>query len=127
MGRHTILVGHSLENDLRSLKISHRKVVDTSVLFSHKHVKLSLKNLAFNYLKRKIQQGIHSSTEDAQITMGLAKLHVEVLSRLSKDNHTSFHRLNSHCQSSKVIIIDELHQTGEMLKNNVEFLEKTTP
>jgi hypothetical protein len=31
----TVLVGHGLENDLRALKITHTRCVDTSVLYAH--------------------------------------------------------------------------------------------
>lgn len=56
INRDSILVGHSLENDLHALKIIHKKIVDTSVLFPKKNgFKFSLKTLAFNYLKKVIQ------------------------------------------------------------------------
>lgn len=43
----TILVGHSLENDLRAMKLIHHKVIDSSVLYMRKNgSKLKLKNLA---------------------------------------------------------------------------------
>lgn len=43
----TILVGHSLENDLRAMKLVHNKVIDSSVLYMRKNgTKLKLKNLA---------------------------------------------------------------------------------
>ena len=32
----TILIGHSLENDLKALRICHDLVVDTSILYPHK-------------------------------------------------------------------------------------------
>ncbi|KAJ3616784.1 hypothetical protein Zmor_009023 [Zophobas morio] len=35
----TILVGHSLENDLLALKMCHELVIDTSILFPHPHGK----------------------------------------------------------------------------------------
>lgn len=31
----TILIGHALDNDLRALRIVHRRVVDTAALFPH--------------------------------------------------------------------------------------------
>lgn len=52
----TILVGHSLDNDLHSMKIIHERVIDTSVLFiTRKGSKLPLKGLAYNHLKFQIQ------------------------------------------------------------------------
>jgi len=43
----TILVGHSLENDLRAMKFIHNKVIDSSVLYMRKNgSKFKLKMLA---------------------------------------------------------------------------------
>nr|XP_025971576.1 RNA exonuclease 1 homolog [Dromaius novaehollandiae] len=51
----TILIGHSLENDLFALKLIHDKIVDTSVMFPHRlglpH-KRALKSLMADYLRR---------------------------------------------------------------------------
>lgn len=55
----TILVGHSLESDLKALKIIHDNVVDTSVLFPHKMgppKKRALKTLSIENLKIIIQE-----------------------------------------------------------------------
>ena len=47
----TILVGHSLENDLKAMKLIHRKVIDSSVLFMAKSgTKSKLKSLAHRIL-----------------------------------------------------------------------------
>jgi RNA exonuclease 1 len=35
VGADTILIGHSLDNDLRALRLVHRRVVDTCALFPH--------------------------------------------------------------------------------------------
>lgn len=55
----TILIGHSLDSDLKTLKIIHDVVVDTSVLFPHKMgppKKRALKTLCIENLKRIIQE-----------------------------------------------------------------------
>lgn len=55
----TVLVGHSLESDLKALKLIHDVVVDTSVLFPHKMgppKKRALKTLCIEHLKRIIQE-----------------------------------------------------------------------
>ena len=83
----TVLIGHSLENDLYALKLSHKCCVDTSVLyphpigFPHRH---KLKYLAKEFLKINIQNasstasGVgHSSVEDARVALQLVKLKVE--------------------------------------------------
>lgn len=55
----TILVGHSLEHDLKALKLVHKKVADTSVVFPHK---LGLPNKrALRYLvKEKLNKVIQT-------------------------------------------------------------------
>ncbi|XP_075787574.1 RNA exonuclease 1 homolog isoform X2 [Pelodiscus sinensis] len=54
----TILIGHSLENDLFALKLIHNTIVDTAVVFPHRlglpH-KRALRNLMADYLRRIIQ------------------------------------------------------------------------
>ncbi|KAH7300530.1 hypothetical protein KP509_24G066800 [Ceratopteris richardii] len=77
----TILVGHSLENDLRSLKLVHRRVIDTALLYRHPRGLLfrpALRILALQFLKRKIQHGNggHNSIEDARAAMELALLKI---------------------------------------------------
>ncbi|XP_062700066.1 uncharacterized protein LOC109431460 [Aedes albopictus] len=54
----TILIGHSIENDLKVLKIIHKTVIDTSITFPHMNgfpFRQSLKALTKNILKRDIQ------------------------------------------------------------------------
>lgn len=87
----TILVGHSLESDMKALKIVHGTVIDTSVLFPHKmglpH-KRALRALASEYLRKIIQNDVsgHDSAEDAVTCMELLKwkLKEESKSRSSK-------------------------------------------
>ena len=80
-----ILVGHSLENDLRAMKIAHDRVIDTSVCFPRRvdrrrergGGKQSLRFLADNMLNLEIQTAGddgHDSTEDASTAMRLALL-----------------------------------------------------
>lgn len=55
----TVLVGHSLDSDLKALKVIHDVVVDTSVLFPHKlgpPKKRALKMLCIEHLGRIIQE-----------------------------------------------------------------------
>ncbi|XP_044270142.1 RNA exonuclease 1 homolog [Tribolium madens] len=74
----TILIGHSLESDMKALKIIHGTIIDTSVLFPHKmglpH-KRALKTLASDFLKKIIQNSVsgHDSAEDAIACMELVK------------------------------------------------------
>lgn len=72
----TILIGHSLESDLKAMRIIHDTVIDTSVMFPHKMgppKKRALRNLASDYLQKIIQnsEGGHDSAEDAITCMEL--------------------------------------------------------
>ncbi|KAB5581116.1 hypothetical protein GE09DRAFT_950110 [Coniochaeta sp. 2T2.1] len=75
----TILVGHSLDSDLKAMQLTHPFIVDTSVLFPHARgppLKNSLKFLAQKYLNREVQRGGHSghdSIEDAKTCLDLVK------------------------------------------------------
>lgn len=68
-----ILVGHSLENDLKATHVIHPRVIDTALLFraSNKRTKFSLKHLSAFLLQKKIQTGSHCSEEDASIALEL--------------------------------------------------------
>lgn len=77
----TVLVGHSLESDLKALKLIHDVVVDTSVLFPHKMgppKKRALKTLCIENLKRIIQESEagHDSAEDAEVCIQLIKYYL---------------------------------------------------
>jgi len=53
-----ILCGHSLENDLKALKIVHTRVIDTSLLYPHPRgppYKSALRHLTKRWLGREIQ------------------------------------------------------------------------
>ena len=75
----TILIGHSLESDLKALHLSHPFIVDTSHIFPHPRgppLKSSLKWLAQKYLSREIQRGGangHNPIEDARACLDLVR------------------------------------------------------
>ncbi|KAE9555778.1 hypothetical protein FO519_000992 [Halicephalobus sp. NKZ332] len=76
VNRDSILIGHSLESDLKAMRIVHKNVIDTSVLYPHKQgppFKRALKNLSSEVLMKIIQEDVtgHDSAEDAQITLEL--------------------------------------------------------
>ena len=80
-----LLVGHSLESDLKAMRLVHRACIDTSVLFPHHRggvYKNSLRWLAKKYLNATIQAGGgtpqgHDSVEDASAAMLLALLKLD--------------------------------------------------
>ncbi|KAG4077786.1 hypothetical protein HA402_011215 [Bradysia odoriphaga] len=84
----TILIGHSLESDLKALKLVHSMVVDTSVLFiQHRGrrspVKRRLKTVVLDFLHRHIQidGSGHSSLEDAKACIDLVLFKVQQKTR----------------------------------------------
>lgn len=73
----TIIVGHGLENDLNVLRLIHHNVVDTAILFPKSLTrKYGLKDLAFQFLDRKIQGGEHSSEEDSLAAIDIIKAYI---------------------------------------------------
>ncbi|CAI5455552.1 unnamed protein product [Caenorhabditis angaria] len=82
INRNSILVGHSLECDLTALRLSHIRVVDTSILFQTTKHKPSLKKLAQEYLGKSIQSDNknnigHDSEEDARTCIELLQHYVK--------------------------------------------------
>ncbi|KAG0267458.1 RNA exonuclease 3 [Actinomortierella ambigua] len=78
----TIIIGQSLDNDFKVLRLVHNTVIDTSMLFPHPrggNFKYSLQFMAQQYLQRFIQdtEDGHDSFEDAKTCLDLVKLKVE--------------------------------------------------
>lgn len=74
-----VLLGHSLESDLRALHLRHPYCIDTSLLFPHPRgppMKSGLKYLSKQWLGREIQsgEGGHDSEEDARAAGDLLEL-----------------------------------------------------
>lgn len=72
----TILLGHSLDSDLRALRLIHETVVDTAAVFPHRRglpYKRALRTLMAEHLSKIIQNGVdgHDSQEDAAACMEL--------------------------------------------------------
>eukprot|EP00835_Amoeboradix_gromovi_P003722 NODE_257_length_12663_cov_0.723655.p3 type:complete len:391 gc:universal NODE_257_length_12663_cov_0.723655:9591-10763(+) len=83
MDQNTILVGHSLESDLKAMRLVHTNVIDTVKLYPHVKglpFRHSLKYLAAEHLQKIIQndEAGHDSMEDAVISF-------ELVLRLLKD------------------------------------------
>ena len=79
VGNQTLLIGHSLENDLRVLRVIHTRIADTSLLYPHPRglpYRRSLKDVTQAYLGRLIQQESsgHCSAEDAKAALDLFQL-----------------------------------------------------
>ena len=79
----TILLGHSLESDLRALQFSHPRCIDTALIFHHprgRPLKPGLAWLTRKWLNRTIQDrgpGGHNPEEDARACVDLLKAKVK--------------------------------------------------
>jgi len=75
--KQTIIAGHSLENDLRALKVIHSRCIDTALMFNSEfisHKKPSLTHLVGKYMKTQFRSNGHDSIEDAAAVAGLIKV-----------------------------------------------------
>ncbi|KAF6762312.1 Rexo1 protein [Ephemerocybe angulata] len=78
----TILLGHALDNDLKTMRMIHHRCIDTALLFPHRAgppYRRSLRDLVKEKLGKAIQVGTgditvgHSSLEDAIATLDLVR------------------------------------------------------
>ncbi|XP_074560495.1 small RNA degrading nuclease 5 isoform X3 [Curcuma longa] len=119
VNKETILVGHSLENDLLALKISHELVIDTAILYKHRPggYKTALRVLSRKFLSREIQASGngHDSSEDAKAAMDLALLKII--------NGPDF---GSPPQLTRRKLVSVLHQNGKTcsLIDDISILRK---
>ncbi|KAL1005148.1 hypothetical protein UPYG_G00055170 [Umbra pygmaea] len=78
--RDAVLVGHSLNCDLNALKLIHRHVIDTSLLYRREFgQRFKLKVLAETVLQKEIQMETrrgHDPTEDARAALELAQFFI---------------------------------------------------
>ncbi|KAE7999650.1 hypothetical protein FH972_004056 [Carpinus fangiana] len=79
----TILVGHSLNNDLRALKLDHARVIDTSLIFKYSDARINRKP-SLNYLCKSVlgyevrRKGApHNCLDDACAAMKLVLAKIE--------------------------------------------------
>ncbi|CAA0809984.1 Small RNA degrading nuclease 5 [Striga hermonthica] len=112
--KETILVGHSLENDLLALKICHDLVIDTAVLYKHPHgksYKTALRVLTRRFLLREIQGSGngHDSVEDARATMELALLKIK--------NGPAFGLPSTFIRKKLLTLLSESGKTSSLIDN----------
>ncbi|CAK9784264.1 hypothetical protein CC85DRAFT_284909 [Cutaneotrichosporon oleaginosum] len=99
---HTILLGHSLDCDMATLKIRHPLIIDTTHIYRHARgppYKPSLKWLTKKWLGREIQTGNlgHDSREDARACVDLLRMklqHGPDFGDPNVDSESVFERLN---------------------------------
>ncbi|KAK3827023.1 MAG: hypothetical protein J3R72DRAFT_405937 [Linnemannia gamsii] len=112
----TILIGHSLENDMKVLKFAHPFIIDTSKAYHHTRgppSRPSLKWLAHRWLTRRIQNGGekgHNSVEDALTCMDLIKLKIEQgqgFGEYYNDQESVFARFSRYTQPRTSAVVDD--------------------
>ncbi|KAK3807299.1 MAG: hypothetical protein J3Q66DRAFT_357193 [Benniella sp.] len=80
--RNTIIIGQSLENDFKVLRLIHTRIIDTSMLYPHPQrlqgYRFSLQRLAREHLQVHIQdsEAGHDSFEDAKTCLDLVRAKV---------------------------------------------------
>ncbi|KAI1295145.1 RNA exonuclease 3 [Mortierella claussenii] len=90
INKDTIIIGQSLENDFKVLRLVHTRVIDTAVLYPHprhqQNVRYSLQTLAKQHLRVIIQDSEdgHDSFEDAKTCLDLVRLKIQKDSLLGK-------------------------------------------
>ena len=76
----TIIIGHSLENDLRALKLIHYRCIDTAILYIERRRKTSLALLYQKHIgkpfRTQTSEG-HDSAEDARAAIELAEFAIK--------------------------------------------------
>ncbi|KAF9584020.1 RNA exonuclease 3 [Lunasporangiospora selenospora] len=79
INKDTVIIGHSLENDFKVMRLVHTQVVDTAILFPHPQnyleYRYSLRILAKQHLGLNIQESEtgHDSFEDAKTCLDLVR------------------------------------------------------
>ena len=86
-----VVVGHTIEYDFDALRLTHdKKLIRDISLFSafrNGKFRMSLKELTGKYLSINIQEGRHSSAEDARATLELYKLYKQEIDQEFKDRY----------------------------------------
>jgi DNA polymerase III epsilon subunit-like protein len=104
-----IVIGHSLENDLRATRWVHRRIVDTALLFqpTHGRFKYSLRHLTAQLLQRQIQQAdqSHCSEEDAIAALELAVRRAVQGSTFGVPDKTHRNQLSSMAKNETTVCI----------------------
>lgn len=125
--KNDILIGHSLENDFKVLKLIHLNVIDTSIIFGTFGLpKPSLRYLSKSYLFRIIQSNYdgHSSIEDSIACLDLIKGKLEYGSCFGKlqNDENIFSRLsrspNRFGESRKSAVIE--YTPKPMYRDNID-------
>ncbi|KAI8449385.1 RNA exonuclease 4 [Phakopsora pachyrhizi] len=116
----TVLVGHSVDCDLRALKMAHPWVIDTSSIYQHPRgspMKPSLKWLSSKWLGKEIQNSKlgHDSEEDARTAIELLRKKMEKgqgFGEFTTDQESIFERMSRASEPKRAAVIDYGHVEG---------------
>ena len=124
-----LLIGHSLENDFKVLRLIHSCVIDTAVLFSTSGRKHSLRHLAAVLMKKDIQQNKvnkndkndmgHCSEEDAITSMELA-----IRRAIDGDSFRLIQEENKRRKSNIMLRMEEMLKQKQMKKSQTQGQEE---
>ncbi|TBU13213.1 exonuclease [Hamiltosporidium tvaerminnensis] len=118
IGKNTIILGHSLFNDLNVLKIYHDRLIDTSHLYKTKdNYKTSLKNLSKKYLNKEIQSKSHCSIEDAKVCLELLALKINELKDLVENDSANIN------YNTQINIISIFELSNYIEKRNINIIK----
>ncbi|TBU05327.1 exonuclease, partial [Hamiltosporidium magnivora] len=118
IGKNTIILGHSLFNDLNVLKIYHDRLIDTSHLYKTKdNYKTSLKNLSKKYLNKEIQSNSHCSIEDAKVCLELLALKINELKDLVENDSANIN------YNTQINIISIFELSNYIEKRNINIIK----
>ncbi|KAJ3996078.1 ribonuclease H [Lentinula boryana] len=122
-----ILLGHSLESDLKALKIAHSFCVDTAIIYSHprgRPFKPGLAWLTKKWCGKEIQtrgEGGHDPEEDARATMELVRKKVQNgpdFGEFKADLESLFERMGRAVKRSSASIVSA-GTGGELIRTAV--------
>ncbi|XP_055844767.1 putative RNA exonuclease pqe-1 isoform X2 [Episyrphus balteatus] len=114
-----ILIGHALENDLRSLRIVHKRIVDTAIIYPHPNgfpFRRGLKSIVTAELGREIQvdEAGHSSLEDSLACLELMLLKVRSDWRAKSTKKAKSETQPIIPKSEQFVVISQ-HQSSALL------------
>ena len=129
-----VLIGHSLNHDLRVLKIRHPRLIDSALVYKpHKGYPYTpgLKSLSDKFLRRKIQMGEsdgsgHSSVEDLKACLDLIKFKLNKRPLFGHDGEVSIFsegiRPKANCKGRIIDTKVSLYNTITKGSKNVSVL-----
>lgn len=119
IGKNTLVCAHAIENDMKAMRMFHRKIVDTAHIFrSARGHAVKLKLLCEKYLGYSIQNGPHDSVEDARAVYDLIENKIK---RIKEFELFSKHKFSDCKGKIKLFTVNTMEELGKIQKTD-EFL-----